>query len=326
MRVNTIITLTIFLLLIACQKEKDYIHLHGDALGTTFSIKYQNNTNYSTSIDSLFTILNNSLSTYHANSIISEINRGDSTVITDNHFENVFLKAKRIYGETNANFDPTVGTLVNAWGFGPEKTDQELDSNTIKELMRFVGFDKVNLSNHTVKKDRPQIYIDFNAIAKGYSVDVIGLFFESKQIENYMVEIGGEMRVRGFNPNGKHWKVGIEKPLTDGSRAIESTLRLNDQSMATSGNYRKFRIDQQGKKHVHTINPKTGYPEQNKLLSASVISKLDCADVDAYATAFMVMGVEKTKEFLQNHTELQVVLIYLDDKNEIKIYDNLLYN
>lgn len=320
---KTIVSLSIFFLLLSCQKDENFTQLQGNALGTSFSIKYQNNTNYSKSIDSLFTVINNSLSTYHPNSLISRINKGDSTIITDNHFENVFLKAKRIYSETKGSFDPTVGTLVNAWGFGPKNSNQKLDVTTIDSLMRYVGFYKVNLSNHKVTKDLSKIFIDFNAIAKGYAVDVIGFFLEEKQIENYMVEIGGEMRVRGMNPNGKLWKVGVEKPLTDGSRAIETTLTLDDQSMATSGNYRKFKIDENGKKYVHTINPKTGYTEQNKLLSASVISKLDCADVDAYATAFMVMGYEKTKEFLQNHAELQVVLIYIDDNEETKIYDTI---
>jgi thiamine biosynthesis lipoprotein len=303
--------------LISCKKQNAYTYLKGNTLGTTFSVKYQNKADYSQSIDSLFRKINTSLSTYHQNSIISKINKGDS-VLTDFHFEKVFDKAKRIYKETDGYFDPSVGVLVNAWGFGPKRIVEKPDTLKINELMKWVGFDKVQLKNHHVYKETPEIFIDFNAIAKGYSVDVISAFLESKSIKNYMVEVGGEMRVRGINPKGELWNVGIEKPLTDGTRAVESILQLKDQSIATSGNYRKFKIDKLGKKYVHTINPKTGFTEQNDLLSASVISAKDCADVDAYATAFMVMGYEKTRSFINKHSELEVVLIYIDKKGVIK--------
>lgn len=309
-------------LFFSCTKEKKYTFLQGNALGTTFSLKYQKNVDYSQSIDSLFTVINNSLSTYHPNSIISRINKGDTSVRTDTHFEKVYNKAKRIYIETEGLFDPTVGNLVNAWGFGPQKNLKQPDSSRVKELMKRVGFNKTKLTNHQVVKEYPDIFFDFNAIAKGYAVDVIGLFFERKNIQNYMIELGGEMRVRGKNPKQNLWKVGVEKPLTDGSRAIETTVELNDQSMATSGNYRKFKIDKNGRKYVHTVNPKTGYTIQNDLLSASVISKIDCADVDAYATSFMVMGFEKTKDFLQRHSELDALLIYVGKDQNIKIFDS----
>jgi len=319
---RSLLILAISLFLLSCKKDLSYTYLEGKALGTTFSIKYDASTNYSKAIDSIFSVINNSLSTYHPNSLISKINQGDTTVLVDKHFENVFLKAKRIHLETDGSFDPTVGNLVNAWGFGAEKINETLDSAAIKDLMQFVGFEKLKLSNHKLIKQDKNIYLEFNAIAKGYTVDVVGLFFETKQINNYMVEIGGEMRVRGQNPSGKLWTVGIEKPLTDGSRALETTRSLDNQSMATSGNYRKFRVDENGKKYVHTINPKTGYTEQNDLLSASVISNLDCADVDAYATAFMVMGFQKTKEFLEDHKELHVILIYLDAESHIQVFDS----
>ena len=318
----TLLLFVFFLAFLACKNPVDYTHLQGNALGTTFSVKYQNNVNYSKSIDSLFKVINNSLSTYHPNSIISKINKGDSTIITDFHFEKVFIKAKQIWKQTDGAFDPSVGTLVNAWGFGPKERNEKLDSTTVKELMNYVGFDKMILSNHHIKKQHPKMFIDFNAIAKGYAVDVIAVFLESKKIVNYMVEIGGEMRVRGVNSNQKLWTVGIEKPLTDGRREIETTRTLNNQSMATSGNYRKYRIDKTGKKFVHTIDPKTGFTKQSDIISASVISQLDCADVDAYATAFMVMGFSKTIYFLEKHADLEVVLIYISDKGDIKIFDS----
>ena len=201
----------------SCQKDTTYQSLQGNALGTTFSVKYDdpNNTNYSTSIDSLFTVVNHSLSTYHVNSLISQINNGDSKVKVDEHFISVFKKAKQIYTETDGAFDPTIGSLVNAWGFGPKKPLQNLDSTTVKDLMQLVGFNKVSLTNNIISKTNPEIFIDFNAIAKGYAVDVIGHFLEHKNCTNYMVEIGGEVRVRGVNLEGNLWRIGIEKPLTD---------------------------------------------------------------------------------------------------------------
>jgi thiamine biosynthesis lipoprotein len=306
----------------SCKKTDNYTHLKGNALGTNFTIKYQYKYDFSNSIDSLFHVINASLSTYHPNSIISRINKADTNVVTDIHFEKVFKKAKRIFNETDGYFDPSVGVLVNAWGFGPKKISEIPDSTAITNLLKWVGFDKVNLSNHQIHKQFPEIYIDFNAIAKGYSVDVIGSFFESKNIKNYLIEIGGEMRVRGVNPQKDLWRVGIEKPLTDGTRAIKTTRQLDNQSMATSGNYRKFKVDENGNKYVHTINAKTGFTEQNDILSASVISKLDCADVDAYATSFMAMGYKRTQIFLKDHPELEVVLIYINKKSDIQVFDS----
>ena len=280
---------------------------------------YNDTVDYSNSVDSLFQVINSSLSTYHSNSIISKINKGDSLVLVDDHFVRVFNKAKRIHKETNSYFDPTVGVLVNAWGFGPEKPEKTPDSSAVKKMMKLVGFEKVILEKNRIVKENPNIYIDFNAIAKGYSVDVIGTFIESKKITDYMVEVGGEVRVRGVNPNGKPWEIGIEKPNTNGLRSNQTTIKISNKAVATSGNYRKFKIDKKGKKYVHTVNPKTGYTEQNDLLSVSVISNKDCADVDAYATAFMAMGYEKTNVFLKKNMYLQAVLIYLDDHGETHI-------
>jgi thiamine biosynthesis lipoprotein len=317
--------ITILLILVSCQKEKAYQFIKGNALGTTFSVKYDDfqSANYSKSIDSLFVVINHSLSTYHTNSLISKINKGDTLVKVDTHFITVFKKAKRIYTETDGAFDPTIGSLVNAWGFGPKEPLQNLDSAAVKDLMQLVGFNKVSLASNFISKINSNIFIDFNAIAKGYTVDVIARFLESKKCKNYMVEIGGEVRVQGLNPDGNLWRIGIEKPLTDGTRDLETSITLQNQSMATSGNYRKFKIDSQGNKFVHTINPKTGFTIQNDILSASVISKNDCADVDAYATAFMVLGFEKTKEFLEVHPELQVFLIYVDIDGKTRFYETV---
>ncbi len=306
----------------SCRKETPYVYLNGHALGTRFSIKYKGKNNYQTAVDSIFNRINASLSTYHPNSLISRINRNDSLVVTDAHFENVFRKARRIYKETQGYFDPSVGVLVNAWGFGPEKPANKPDSLQIKQLMQSVGFDKIQWKKHTIQKENPAMYIDFNAIAKGYTVDVIGRFLESKGIRDYMVEIGGEIRVRGKNPENAYWSIGIEKPVPDASRALDTIIHLHDQSVATSGNYRKFKIDKKGHKYVHTINPKTGFTEQNDVLSASIITSLDCADADAYATACMVMGLQKSKNFMQKHPELHAILIFIDNEKKIRIFDS----
>ena len=313
----------LLLVFFSCEKKEDNLKiLEGNAIGTTFSIRYLDSSNktFDSEIDSLIKIVNKSVSTYTPASDISKINRGDSTIIVDKFFEELFLKSDKIYAETNGNFDPTVGVLVNAWGFGPEKAIKDLDAVKIKELLKFVGFNKVKLENGKVSKLYPEIYFDFNAIGKGFLVDVIGRLFEQHHIENYMVEIGGEIRVRGVNQHGNFWRIAIENPNFDGTRSFATTIQMHNESMATSGNYRKFRTTPEGNKYVHTINAITGYATESNLLSASVLSKSDCADVDGYATAFMAMGLEKTKEFLKNHTELKVFLIYADENGEIVTY------
>ena len=286
--------------LISCQNNPNELRvLQGNAIGTTYTIRYLDNRdqNFESKIDQIINEVNASTSTYLPNSIISKINKGDSTVLVDTHFEAVFKKSEKIFKETNGDFDPTVGILVNAWGFGPEDGIANLDSLKIKELLKFVGFDKVRILNGTVRKLYPEIYFDFNAIGKGYLVDMVGELFEKNKIANYMVEIGGEIRARGSNQKGFFWKIAIENPNSDGTRSFATTIQLENESIATSGNYRKFRTSAEGRKYVHTINTKTGYATESNLLSASVISNSDCADVDGYATALMAMGFEKSLLF-----------------------------
>ena len=296
--------------------------LQGNAIGTTYSIKYldSKDEDYQVKIDSLIKAINKSTSTYIETSDISKINNGDTTVLVDAYFEEVFTKSAKIYEETAGDFDPTVGILVNAWGFGPENEIADLDSLKIDSLLTYVGFHKVSLKDRKVTKMYPQIYFDFNAIGKGYLVDIIGRLFEQNNVANYMVEIGGEIRARGVNQDNIPWKIAVENPNEDGSRTFATVIQLHDESMATSGNYRKYRKTAEGKKYVHTINTKTGYASESNLLSASVISKSDCADMDGYATAFMAMGLEKSKAFLEKHPELKVFLIYVDENHDMKTY------
>ena len=266
-------------------------------------------------------MVNKSLSTYIPNSDISKINNGDTTIVVDDFFTEVFNKSDKIYKETEGIFDPTIGTLVNAWDFGPKGTEKNPDSLRVVELLKRVGFDSVHLKNGKITKKNDSAYFDFNAIAKGYAVDVAGRFLEAQKIKNYLVEIGGEIRTRGNKPNNIPWKAGIEDPNFDGTRSIQKVIELEDESMATSGSYRKFKIDSlTGEKYVHIINPKTGYPTKSKLLSVSVISTLDCADVDAYATALMAMSLEKAKEFLKIRTNLKGYLIYANSEGNLETF------
>lgn len=314
----------IFLIWIGCQKEgsNEPIRLQGTVFGTTYSITYYGDDNYEAEIDKLFTAVNKSLSTYIPNSDISKINKGVKDIEVDTLFKEVFQKSERVFRETNGYFDPTVGNLVNAWGFGPERPLNNLDAAKVDSILKFVGFDKVAIKNGKVVKQYDETYFDFNAIAKGFGIDVVGRFLERKSIRNYLVEIGGEIRTRGTKPGKKKWKVQLEKPNTDGSRSAFTFIELKDKSMASSGNYRKFRIDKNGQKYVHTINPKTGYAIESNLLSATVIAGLDCADTDAYATAFMAMGLEKTKAFLTDKPYLEVILLYADSGGKLTAYTN----
>jgi thiamine biosynthesis lipoprotein len=323
-----ILSLTMVIIINSCSKIKPKENnLEGSVFGTSFHITYldKNDIDYSLQIDSLFQLVNHSLSTYDPNSDISKINNGDSTIIVDAYFKEVYTKAKRIYNETGGVFDPTIGVLVNAWGFGPGKEFEKLNDKNIKELLFLVGYNKVKLIDGRVMKQQARIFLDYNAIAKGYGIDIISRFIESKAIKNYMVEIGGEVRVRGKNGKNNFWRIGIEEPNFNGTRSLQQVVQLKNESMATSGNYRKFKIDAvTGQKYAHTIDTKTGYTAKRDVLSASVISSIDCADVDGYATAFMAMGFEKTKTFVKSHPELKVFLIYLDENGETKSYANFM--
>ena len=309
-----------------CAKpSKTFVKSTGFAFGTKFHIRYFDSLqrDFKKDFYKLFQKINHSLSTYDPNSIVSKINQGDTTVKTDAFFEEVFYKSLKIYQQTEGFFDPSIGVLVNAWGFGPNKKREALDDKKIAQLLEYVGFEDNYIKNHHFFKKHPKTYLDFNAIAKGYGVDIIGRFLEEKNIRNYLVEIGGEIRARGKNHKEKPWKIGIERPHFDGKRSIQKVIELKDESIATSGNYRKYEIDPEtGKKYVHTINPKTGRTSKTNILSASVMAGLDCADVDAYATALMAMDFEKAKRFIQKYPNLKIFLIYIDKQGNTKEYIN----
>ena len=315
---------SIFLLFIviiffnSCQKEKN-IKISGPVFGTSYGITYYSKSekDFQNELDSLFSVINKSLSTYKEDSEISKINRNEETIV-DEHFINVFNASKLIFNETEGAFDPTIGAVVNAWNFGPKGKVIGLDELKVDSLMASVGFDKVKLVGDHVIKENPITFLDFNAIAKGYGVDVVSNFLESQNIKNYIIEIGGEIRCKGMNMEKKHaWRVGIEKPNFDGTQSLIGAINMKDEAMATSGTYRKYSIDENGNRYSHIIDTKTGYPSKTNLLSISVIAE-NCMLADAYATAFKAMGIEKVKQFSETHPELKVFLIFENENNELE--------
>lgn len=307
---------------VACsnQKESSLITIEGEAQGTTYHIAYINSKgeNFQRAIDSLLIEIDKSLSTYHKTSIITRFNQADSVVEVDKMFTDVFNLSKQVYQESEGAFNPTVAHLVNAWGFG-FKNLENTDSTTIDSLLKFVDFDAITIVGNNVTKTNKNLMLDFNAIAQGYSVDVIANFLADQGIENYMVEIGGEVKVRGKNDKNKLWRIGIDKPVeNEAERTLEAVVNLENQSLATSGNYRKF-YEKDGVKYSHTLNPKTGYPVRHSLLSATVITD-NCALADAYATVFMVVGIDKAKEILAKNKKIKAVLIFENENKELETY------
>ena len=320
----TVIFIVFLAIFSACNRnvdKKDFV-LQGEVFGTTYNITYLNaSKDYQNSLDSLFLAFNQSLSTYIPTSDISKINDGDLTVEVDDFFVEVFEKSKRIHQETDGFFDPTVGNLVNAYGFGPEKGNFILSDSLINEFMKDIGFEKVSLKGRKINKENPNVFLDFNSIAKGFAIDIIARFFDSKKVDNYLIEIGGEIRSKGSKKDNKPWVIQIVNPSNVQDENGFTILKLADISMATSGNYRKYRVTDDGKKYVHTVNPKTGLATESNLLSASVFTKTNCGDADAYATAFMAMGFEKSKQFLEKNLDIKAILIYTDEFKNIQVFD-----
>ncbi|MCS6968950.1 MAG: FAD:protein FMN transferase [Cytophagales bacterium] len=295
------------------------VKLSGRAMGTTYHISYldpQRN-NYQPAIDSLLDLFNLSLSTYLPDSEISRFNKGDSVVVQLPFFLPVLEKSRQIYLLTEGAFNPTVFPLVQAWGFGsnqgPVKEEPKVDS-----LMQFVDFESIVVEGNTVKKTKKGVSLDFNAIAPGYGVDLVAQLLRQRGIQNYMVEIGGEVVCQGKNQRGETWLIGIDNPVYEekGGNPIQAKIRVENMALATSGNYRKFYL-KDGKRYAHTIDPKTGRPVEHNLLSATVLAK-DCITADALATAFMVMGTEKARAFAQAH-QMPVLLIYAEGE-QMKTY------
>lgn len=289
----------------------------GGVFGTFYHIAYQWDKNLQEGVNATLKQVDMSLSPFNEESIISAINNNTS-MDTDSMFVEVFTLAQEVSANTNGAFDITVAPLVNLWGFGFKNMDN-VSQEKVESLLPYVGYQKVKLVDGKVVKECPETMLDCSAIAKGYGVDAVGKYLESQGVKNYMVEIGGEVRVRGLNPKGELWHVGINKPNDDPTNLnneIEEVLQLTQRSMATSGNYRNF-YEKDGKKYAHTIDPRTGYPVQHSILSSTVLAE-DCATADAYATSFMVMGLDRARTLLAKHPELTAFFIYSDENGEMK--------
>jgi thiamine biosynthesis lipoprotein len=294
--------------MVILKKQPPFRTNEGMVFGTIYKITYQHDDDLQEDIKQALMEVDNSLSPYNPNSIITRINHNEDTTL-NTHFTHVYGLAQQISAETEGAFDITVAPLVNAWGFG-FKHSIDIAPNVIDSLRQFVGYQKTRMEGGKIVKDDERLMLDCSAIAKGYGVDVVARTLDQKGVKHYMVDIGGEVVLKGKSPRMKDWRIGINKPIEDSlsvNQELQTILEISDIGMATSGNYRKFYY-KDGKRYAHTIDPRLGTPVQHNILSATVLAK-DCTTADAYATAFMVMGLEKALDFCQKHPELNAYFI-----------------
>ena len=301
------------------QRSVPYQHNEGFVFGTVYHITYQSEDDLQQEIEAELKKVDNSLSPFNKSSVISHINRNED-METNEMFREVFNLAESISKETDGAFDITVAPMVNVWGFGFKK-GIEPNKEVLDSIRNLVGYQKVKLVNNRIQKQNPNTMLDCSAIAKGYGSDVVARLLKRKGIHNFMVEIGGEIVTCGNSEKRVPWHIGVNKPTDDSlntNQEIQTVLNVTDMAMATSGNYRNFYY-KNGKKYAHTIDPKTGYPVQHSILSATVLAK-NCATADAYATSFMVMGLDGAKKILDKHPELLAYLIYADAKGKNQVW------
>lgn len=301
------------------EPQAGYNSVSGLVFGTVYKITYQHDGDLKPEIEAELKRFDLSLSPFNDSSVISRINRNEE-LVTDSFFQNCFNRSMEISRETKGAFDITIAPLANAWGFGFKKGTFP-DSLMIDSLLQITGYDKVKLEDGKVIKQDPRTMLSCSAVAKGYSVDVVAHLLDKKGIKNYMVDIGGEVVVKGKNPQNNLWRIGINKPIDDSlavKQDIQVVLELTDIGMATSGNYRNYYY-KDGKKYAHTIDPRTGYPVQHSILSSTVIAE-DCMTADALATSFMVMGLEEAEAFCKANPKIDAYFIYSGDDGEFKTY------
>ncbi len=307
------------ILIIRNQNITPYHNDKGMVFGTTYSITYQADSSLHTSIKKELQKVDEALSPFNKQSVITAVNENRNMTV-NKMFADVFLMAEKISEDTDGAFDITVAPLVNAWGFG-FKSGKHPSHHDIDSLKTIIGYKKVSLNDLRVTKTDPRVMLDCSSIAKGYGSDAVAAMLERHGVKNYMVEIGGEIVTKGISQKRMPWKIGVTKPIDDSlslSQEIQCIINVTDKAMATSGNYRNFYYHG-GKKYAHTIDPKTGYPVQHSILSATVIAN-NCATADAYATAFMVMGMEKAQKLLERHPELMAYIIFADKDGIIQTW------
>ena len=306
------------LLFVSCkEKQATYVEDRGEVFHTTYSIKYKYTHSLKPEIEAKLAKFDDSLNPFKPTSIISKVNNNEEVVI-DSFFINVFNRSQEVSGVSDGLFDITVSPLINAWGFGFKNIDN-VTPEMVDSLKAIVGYDKIQVENGRVIKSDPRVQINTSAIAKGYSTDVIADLLESYGVTDYMIEIGGEVTAKGVNDKGECWHIGIDKPVDDKApvhRELQTIIKLCDKSMATSGNYRNFYV-KDGKRYAHTINPKTGYPAESNILSATVIAD-DCMTADAYATVFMLADTATIRSIaLQEKLSYLLILDSEDNRSVI---------
>lgn len=300
--------------------NKNYFQIQGAAEGTSYNIVFETENGYGIQdeVEALISEFEGSLSVYNPNSIISKVNRNES-VMLDDYFKTVFNRAKEISDQTGGLFDMSAEPLFREWGFS-FKQNTVMNEDKVSQLLESIGMDKVYLDKDRLMKLHPDVKLNANAIAKGYSADIIADLLDAKDIENYLIEVGGEIRTKGISPRNMAWTIGVDRPLDTNlipGQDVQVMLSLSNKALATSGNYRQFYL-QDGKKISHTINPKTGYPVDHSLLSVTVIAD-DAMSADAYATAFLVAGIDGALDILEVIDDVEVLFI-CDEDGEFKVH------
>ncbi|MGB0838803.1 MAG: FAD:protein FMN transferase [Chitinophagales bacterium] len=325
-RIAQLITWCFFVAACVSKPSPQYVGIEGQTMGTYYRVTYMDleGRNYKNSIDSLLIALNLSVSTYIDSATISKVNQADvGMIVVDDHFVQIFNTAQDVFRATEGAFDPTVMPLVNAWGFGYDDT-KTIDSLVVDSILQLVNYEHFTLVENAagvyVQKKKANTQIDFSAIAKGYGVDLIASWLNKQGVENLLVDIGGELLAQGKSNKGIPWTVGIDKPIdTLRTRTLQEVVSLDNQAIATSGNYRNFYL-KEGIKYAHTINPQTGYPELTKLLSTSIFAD-NCTLADAYATACMVLGFDKAKLLIENTPSIEALFISGNEEGGLTVYD-----
>lgn len=322
MKLRNLIPLHIAMLsLVACGSERaEYDAIDGFAQGSTYHIvvQYDNLDRVQKGVDSLLAEIDNSISLYNKKSLLCRINSGETDSL-DTHITRCIEISQIVSRESGGAYDITIKPITSAWGFTGEA---KVESPNIDSLMQYVGYEKISIVDGRLVRSSPQIQIDLNASAQGYTADMLGAMLLGLGIENYLVEIGGEITCRGENSKGKSWVIGIDKPIEGNfipGHTLQSTIELSGRALATSGNYRKFHIDENGQKIVHTIDARTGYSKISNLLSVTVIAE-SALLADTYSTMMMVLGVEESKAFLQKHSEIDAFFVYSDGTDTLKTY------
>lgn len=312
LNMKRVLCIVLGVLLVSCTKQPQKINYSGVTQGSYFSIIYfdENGRSFESEIDSIFKEVDNSVSLWNENSIIRKVNRNEDVVVNQ-IFKDNFEWARKASEFSDGAFDATIGPLVEAWGFHYKK-ELEMTPEMVDSIRQLVGYQKIQIVDDKVVKANPNMTLDFNAVAQGYTTDLIGKFLETKGIFNYIVDVGGEIMARGTKPNGEQWTIGIEKPAEDydSERSVQIKINLKDKGIVTSGNYRKY-IEKDGVRYSHSIDPKTGYPVEQNLLSATIIAD-NATWADCLATICMIVGKEKASKLLENQG-VEAYFIFVED-------------